>query len=583
MNSLLLAVGAFVLYLVAYHTYGKFIAKKLFDMNPDNKCPSETMNDGVDYVPTKKQVLFGHHFASIAGTGPIVGPAIAVIWGWVPALIWVLVGSILMGAVHDFGSLIISLRKMGRSIGDIAGELISPRVKILFLLIIFFLLLIVIAIFGVVIAAVFSIFPVSVIPIWLQIPIAVALGWLIYKKDVKSKMLPLIAVILMYGTVILGAYFPLGLPKTIILGPVGFWVVILLIYAYIASILPVQTLLQPRDYLNAYQLLVAMVLLAIGIIVAHPVMAAPTIRTNVPGAPPMLPLLFVVIACGAISGFHSLVSSGTSSKQCDSERSSLFIGYGSMLTESMLAVFVLIACGAGLAMHLEIGGKVFTGIEAYNAQYASWNGVTQGLGAKLHSFIIGSTNMITTAGIPAKIATTVMGVFIAAFAATTLDSATRIQRYIVGELAIQAKMPVLAKKHPATTIAVVSALLVAFYDGSGTGAMKLWPLFGSLNQLMAGLALLVITIYLAKKKKPVIYTAIPMVFMIAMTGWAMVINLQTFWEHHNILLLVISTLIMFFELWMIVESVIVLKKTFFNGEAGEVDTGLEVNAEEPVQ
>ncbi len=580
MNSLLLAAGAFVLYLVAYHTYGKFIAKKLFNINDTNKCPSETLNDGVDYVPTKKQVLFGHHFASIAGTGPIVGPAIAVIWGWVPALIWVLLGSIFMGAVHDFGALIISLRKMGRSIGDIAGELISPRVKILFLLIIFFLLLIVIAIFGVVIAAVFSIFPVSVIPIWLQIPIAVTLGWLIYKKDVRSKMLPLFAVVLMYGTVVLGAYVPIALPKTIFLGPVGFWVVILLIYAYVASILPVQTLLQPRDYLNAYQLLVAMVLLAIGIVVAHPQIAAPTIRTNVPGAPPMLPLLFVIIACGAISGFHSLVSSGTSSKQCDTERSSLFIGYGSMLTESLLAVFVIIACSAGLAMHLEVGDKVFTGVAAFNHHYANWAGVAgHGIGGKISAFIIGSTNMIKTAGIPAEIATTVMGVFIAAFAATTLDTATRIQRYIVGELAIQAKVPVLAKKHPATLIAVITALGLAFYDGTGTGAMKLWPLFGSLNQLMAGLALLVITIYLAKKKKPVLYTAIPMIFMIAMTGWAMVINLQGFWEKRNILLLAISILIMFFELWMIVESVIVLKKTFFNGEAEEV----EASAEEPAQ
>ncbi len=564
MNSLLLAAGAFVLYLVAYHTYGKFITKKLFCISNDNKCPSEMLRDGVDYVPTSKSILFGHHFASIAGPGPIVGPAIAIIWGWVPALIWVLFGSILMGTVHDFGSLIISMRKKGRSIGDIAGELINPRVKLLFLLIIFFLLLIIIAVFGVIIAAVFNIFPVSVIPIWLQIPIAVILGHLIYKKNIKNKMLPLVAVILMYATVVLGAYVPIALPKSILLGPAGFWVVLLLTYAYIASILPVQTLLQPRDYLNAYQLLIVMVLLAVGIVVAHPVMAAPTIRTDVPGAPPMLPLLFIVIACGAISGFHALVSSGTSSKQCDSEHNSMFIGYGSMLTESMLAIFVLIACGAGLAMHLEIKGQIFTGIDAFNVQYANWQGINQGMGTKLHSFIIGSTNMIAAAGIPAQIASTIMGVFIAAFAATTLDTATRIQRYIVGELATQAKMPVLAKKHPATLIAIISALLLAFHDGAGTGAMKLWPLMGSLNQLMAGLALLVITIYLAKKKKPLVYTALPMVFMLAMTSWAMIINFQNFWEQKHIMLLVISILIMFFELWVVVESIIVLKKTFLD-------------------
>ncbi|MBN2641993.1 MAG: carbon starvation protein A [Victivallales bacterium] len=575
MNSLYLAIGAFVFYLVAYHTYGKFIARKLFNVDDKNICPSHELNDSVDYVPTSKQVLFGHHFASIAGTGPIVGPAIAVIWGWVPALLWVLLGSVLMGAIHDFGSLVVSLRKMGRSIGDIAGELINSRVKILFLLIIFFLLLIVIAIFGVIIAAVFSIFPESVIPIWSQIPIAIGLGYLIYKRNIKSKLLAIVAVILMYITVVIGAYFPLPMPSGVPLGPVGLWVVILLTYAYIASILPVQVLLQPRDYINAYQLLVAMGLLALGIIVAQPEIVAPSVRINVAGAPPMLPLLFVVIACGAISGFHSLVSSGTSSKQCDTERNSLFIGFGSMLTEGMLAVFVIIACCAGLAMHLEIDGKILTGTEAFTTHYASWSGVNTNLGTKLHAFVTGSKNMIAAAGIPAQIATTVIGVFIAAFAATTLDSATRIQRYIVSELAVHAKLPALSKKHPATLIAVLSAFLLAFHDGAGQGAMTLWPLFGSLNQLLAGLALLVITIYLAKNRKPVIYTALPMVFMIIMTGWAMIINLEAFWIAKNVILIILSLLIMFFELWMIVESVIILRKTYLTGKSNDSNNAAE--------
>jgi len=561
MNSLVLAVGAGILYLIAYHTYGKFLGKRIFKLNPEAVCPSESMRDNIDYIPTQKPILFGHHFTSIAGTGPIVGPAIAIIWGWIPALIWIIVGSIFMGAVHDFGAMVVSLRNQGRSIGDIASDIVNSRVRTLFLLIIFFELWIVVAIFGVVIAVVFNMFPQAVLPVWLEIPIAIWLGYMVYNKGASHLPMSIIAVAVMYVTVIIGAYLPIKMPTILGLNPVASWVIILLIYAYIASTLPVQTLLQPRDYINSHQLFVALGLLLLGVLVAHPTMVAPAADFSPKGAPPIWPMLFVVIACGAISGFHSLVSSGTSSKQCDAETSSLTIGYGGMLLEGMLATLVVVACGAGIALGLTKGGETITGVAAFSEHYSSW-GAAAGLGSKINAFVMGSANMIETIGIPHKITLTIMGVFVASFAATTLDTATRLQRYIVGELTTAWGVPSLAKRHPATIIAVGTAMLLAFYNGSGKGALTLWPLFGSVNQLLAGLALLVITVYLAHKKAPLKYTMIPMIFMLFMTGWAMLINLSKYFSTSNWLLFLIGLAVFLLEIWMVIESIIVLKKVY---------------------
>ena len=568
MNSLVLAIGAAVLYVVAYHTYGKYLARKIFKLDPQAVCPSSALQDDVDFVPTEKPILFGHHFTSIAGTGPIVGPAVAIIWGWVPAMIWILVGSIFMGAVHDFGALVVSLRKQGRSIGDLAADVVNKRVRILFLLIIFLELLIVVAIFGVVIAVAFLICPQAVIPVFLEIPIAIWLGYMIYKKGGNHTVLGIVAVVIMYLTVILGAYVPLKMPAMFGLNPIALWVIILLVYAYIASTLPVQTLLQPRDYINGHQLFVALALLALGIIIAHPTMVAPAANLSPKGAPPIWPMIFVIIACGAISGFHSLVSSGTSGKQCKTEPDALPIGYGGMLLEGMLATFVVIACGAGIAL----GFKDLTGVAAFNHHYGSWIGGT-GLGNRLSAFIVGSANMIAAVGIPTKIALTIMGVFVASFAATTMDTATRLQRYVVAELATAIGVPAVAKKHPATLIAVITAFFLAFYNGSGKGALTLWPLFGATNQLLAGLALLVVTIYLARKKVSALVTGIPMVFMIFMTGWAMLINLQSYYAGSKWLLFCIGLATVLLEIWMIIESVIILKEVFGTESAALAEGG----------
>ena len=559
MSTLLMCVIVFVLYIIAYHTYGKFLAKKIFNIDPNRTVPSVEFNDGVDYVPTKKEILFGHHYTSIAGLGPIVGPAIAVIWGWVPAILWVLFGSIFAGAVHDFGSLIVSVRNKGQSIGELATGIISPRVRTLFLLIIFFELWIVIAIFALVIAILFAWYPQSVFPVWIEIPIAMWLGYMVYKKNGNVTLMTIVAVIAMYATIVIGAYWPLKMPGMLGLNAIEVWMIILFIYAFIASTMPVTQLLQPRDYINAHQLIIMLALIFIGVIVAHPAIVAPAFNSHAKGAPPVWPFLFVVIACGAISGFHSLVSSGTSSKQLANERDAQFVGYGGMLMEGTLSTLVIAAVVGGLGMGLVIKGQTLTGVAAYTQHYASW-AAAAGLKSKLDAVIIGSSNLMESYGIPSAVAITIMGVFLVSFAGTTLDTATRVQRYVVSELMTDWHLDFLSGRYAATFIAVISAIALAFYSGNGKGALTLWPLFGTVNQLLAALALLVVTVYLAKNGKSIIYSGIPLVFMLFMTGWAMVINLERFFSKGNWLLFIIGLIVFILEIWMVIESVIVLSR-----------------------
>ena len=559
MNTLVMCVVVFVLYLLAYHTYGKFLAKKIFNLDPNRTVPAVEFNDGVDYVPTKKEVLFGHHYTSIAGLGPIVGPAIAIIWGWVPALLWVVFGSIFAGALHDFGSLVVSIRNKGQSIGELATGLISPRVRTLFLLIIFFELWIVIAIFALIIAILFAWYPQSVFPVWFEIPIAVWLGYMVYRKGKSVTGLAIVAIILMYITIIIGAYWPLKMPAMFGLSPIMVWMVILFVYAFIASTLPVTTLLQPRDYINAHELIIMLGLMFLGVIVAHPTIVAPAFNLHAKGAPPVWPFLFVVIACGAISGFHSLVSSGTSSKQLANENDAQFVGYGSMLMEGTLSTLVIAAVAGGLGMALVVKGQTFTGVEAFTQHYASW-AAAAGLKSKLSAVIYGAANMMEAYGIPKAIAITIMGVFMVSFASTTLDTATRVQRYIVSELTTDWNLDFLSGRYVATFIAVASAMVLAFYSGDGKGALKLWPLFGTVNQLLAALSLLVITVYLARKGKSLIYSGIPLIFMLFMTGWAMILNLKKFYMKGNWFLFIIGLIVFLLEIWMVIESILVLGK-----------------------
>ncbi len=577
MDTLLLIVLCTAGYIVAYNTYGRFLAKKIFKLDKNAPVPSLTLSDGIDYVPARKPVIFGHHFTSIAGTGPIVGPAIGIIWGWLPAVLWVFLGSILMGAVHDFGTLVVSMRNEGKSISEVAAKYINRRVRFIFFVIVFLALWIVIAIFGVIIAVVFQIYPESVLPVWLEIPIAVALGWAVYKKGANLALATLMAVATMYLTVSLGAYLEirwpglLSMPEGTFLPPTGLWTIVLLLYAWIASTLPVNMLLQPRDYINAWQLFIAMGLLTCGVVVASATgnlpLVAPAVNLSPAQAPPIWPFMFVVIACGAISGFHSLVASGTSSKQISSESHSLFVGYGSMLMESALAVLVIVCVAAGIGMGQE---TLEAGQAVWQQYYSSWAG-EKGLATKIAPVVGGAANIMTSISLPKSIGIAVMGVFIASFAGTTLDTSVRIQRYVIGELTTELRMPYLSNRWVATSLAVGSAAVLAFATGAnGMGAMKLWPLFGTANQLLAALALLVVTMYLRSRGRAAfIVTAVPCLIMLTITSSAMILSEKRFIASQNWLLTTIGAGISILALWMIIETVIL----FFKSPAATADSG----------
>lgn len=599
MSTLLIAFGAGALYLVAYHTYGRFLARRIFNLRKDVQVPSIALNDDADFVPTDKFVVFGHHFTSIAGTGPIVGPAIAVIWGWVPALLWVLFGSVLMGAVHDFGSLVVSMRNRGQTVGEISGRVLNPRIRFLFLFILFLALTIVLAIFGLVIAVVFKNYPGAIFPCLVQIPLAVGIGFWLHRKGMGLLLPSILALALMYVSVVFGdrAGFIHEFNETLAAWPIAHWVAFLLVYSYVASVLPVWILLQPRDFINSLQLVTALALVVVGLLVAAfvggaPVgeselrptleIAAPAFRLDAAGAPVMFPFLFVTIACGAISGFHCLVSSGTSSKQLRCETDAQFVGFGSMLLEGFLATLVILACVAGLGLGIEGGdGQLLLGSDAYEARYASW-AAAGGLAAKVGAFVDGSANFLKSLGLPSQFAVALMGVLVASFAATTLDTACRLQRYVIQELAGTfvrkdgAGVPVvsanpfswLTGKHGATVFAIAIAFWMAAippdgvdwsWSAVGKGGMLLWPMFGATNQLLGGLAFLVITFWMWRRRLPVWFVVIPTVFMLVMPAWAMGYQLfsEGGWlaaENKNWALIFIAIATMALELWMVIEA-----------------------------
>lgn len=547
MNSLLAAILSFVGFIIAYRLYAEFISKRLFGLDSKAVTPAHQFQDGVDYVPTKREILLGHHYTSIAGTGPIVGPAIAVIWGWLPALLWIVFGTIFIGGIHDFGALVVSVRHKGSTIGELAERIINSRVRTLLLLVIFFSLVIVVAIFCLVIAIIFNLYPQAIFPVFLEIPLAIFIGYRFYEKGrLKAGagilLWTLIALVVMYASIYVGIFLPFKMPSLLGLSTLSVWVIILLIYAYIASTLPVWTLLQPRDYINSHELFVVLILLFVGLVVAHPVIVAPVVNVHPQGAPPILPFLFVIVACGAISGFHSLVSSGTTSKQLDNEVHAKSIGYGSMILEGVLAVLVLLACTAGLG-----------NAAAWNARYASW-ATASGLVAKVSAFVDGGKSFLVALGISDKFALGILGVMVASFAGTTLDTATRIQRYVVSELATDYNIKFLSTRHGATLFAIITAAGLALARGGGKGGLILWPLFGTLNQLLAGLALMVVTTYLIQRKKPGVYTFLPMIFMLGITSWALVLNVRNFYLKHDWLLTVLGGIVLLLAIWMILET-----------------------------
>ena len=613
MSTLIIAVLSFFGFIVAYHTYGRWLARKIFRINPEAQVPSQELRDDVDYVPTKKEIIFGHHFTSIAGTGPIVGPAIAVFWGWLPALLWVVLGSIFIGAVHDFGALMVSLRNRGQTVGDIAGRMITPRAKLLFLTILFMALTVVLAIFGLVIAIIFALYPESVLSVWIEIPLAVGIGFWIYRRGGNILIPSIIALGIMYLAMGVGAYllpidisawFGIPLLGHTFVNAVVIWTLVLFVYCFIASVLPVWTLLQPRDFINSHELIVALGLLIVGLAIAGLTgradlfASAPAIAPDIPpDAPPIWPFLFITIACGAISGFHCMVSSGTSSKQVASEKDAQYVGYGAMLLEGGLAVIVILACCAGIGMGLfersgtgasyafqpvisSETGQQIRYQEAWRTRYATTETVTNpdgttrtvggwaghSLAKKVGAFVEGGGNFLSSVGIPLKMAIAIMAVLVASFAATTLDTATRLQRYVIQELAQTVQIKPLTNRYVATGVALFLGGAVALMsgpNGPGSGGLILWPLFGAVNQLLAGLAFMVTVFYLLRRNRPIWFAVIPMVVMLIMPAWAMLwqmFNPDTGWLFTGkYLLLAFGIAVETLQVWMIVEGLITLR------------------------
>lgn len=556
MNALFVVLAAAVLFLLAYRFYGKLIAQKVLGLDPGRITPAQEINDGIDYVPTRPAVLFGHHFASIAGLGPIIGPAIAVVWGWLPAILWVVFGTIFIGAVHDFAVLGISVRHRGRSIGDVTHEVLGPRARLLFMLIILFAIVLAMGVFILVIKDLFSYYgadvaarahPEAVLPSLGLIVVATAIGYLIYKKNLPFGPTIAVGVILMFVLLFAGIYFPIFIEFK------QFWVFLLLGYAFLASVLPVWLMLQPRDFLSSFNLYAMLILLTLALFFANPGIAAPALNTaamNNPGAhlPDLVPFLFITIACGAVSGFHCMVSSGTSSKQLRNEKDARIIGYGGMLTEGFLAVLVIIGCVAGYSA------------AQWGQLYSGWLG-DAGIGIKIGAFVTGAANIAASLGIPPVVGSTFFAVTIVAFALTTLDTGTRLTRYTLEELFRIMRLPAFfTNRYTASTVAVVMIGYFALMELGGKPAgLALWKLFGTSNQLLAGIALLVATVYFFKQKRPTWFTFLPMVFMLSITTWALSASLIGWVEagiENNLPLIVVGGATLLLLAWLVIEAIV---------------------------
>ena len=546
MDSVFIVVLGIIGMALGWFVYSRFIAGHIFKLDENFVTPAHELNDGVDFVPTNKYVLWGHHFTSVAGAAPIVGPAIAVYWGWVPAVLWVVLGTVFFAGIHDFGALWASNRHKGRSMGALSETVIGKRTRSLFMVVTFLLLLMVNAVFGVVIANAFVSSPSAVFPAWAAIVVALIIGQLVHRRF-NLMALSIGGVVVLYMTVYAGSYVPLELPEMLGLTPQANWIIILFIYAAIASMLPVWMLLQPRDFINGMQLLVGLILLYGAVFLFLPDISAPAFNENLgESSPSIIPLLFVTIACGAISGFHGIVASGTSSKQLDKETDSRFVGYLGAVGEGSLALITIVTVsGVALAATPEIWHEIY-------GEFGS---------AGAGSFITGGANLISSGwGLPAEVAQTLLATMLVLFAGTTMDSGVRLQRYIIQEWGEIYGLPWLNQGVVATLLAVGACLLLAFGAGgaSGTGGLIIWPLFGSTNQILAGMTLLVISVLLIKMGRPAIYTMVPMVFVLVMSFLAGLVTLVQFWKDGNYLLVGLDLVVLVTSLLVILEAASVI-------------------------
>jgi len=537
MNSLLIASIALLVLLLGYVFYSRKVAGWL-GIDYSEPTPAVTMNDGVDYVPAKHwSILFGHHFASIAGAAPIIGPVIACLyWGWLPALIWIVVGGALFGAVHDFCALTLSVKHKGRSVADLTESVMGKGAKIVFSLFVFLALVLVVAVFAAVAAQTLVATPEVVIPTFGLIFVAIGVGLLIYRTNFPIFLGSGIGILLLFGLIVVGYHIPIELP---VAEPAKWWTVILLLYGMVAAVTPVTILLQPRDHLAAGVLFLGMFAGFLGLLLTQPAMKSPAFIAFKAAGGWLWPMLLVTIACGAISGFHSLVASGTTSKQLSHMRDARRIGYGSMIVESALAVLAVVAVTAALSRHayenlMEEGGWIKTFATGYG-------GLTRP--------ILGSLGLL---------AGTMM---LNAFVVTTLDTATRITRYIATELFGDTfRIRPLRNRY-------VTTLLIGILAGAlALGNWKaIWPVFGSANQLIAAMVLIVASVYLLARRRRYVFTAIPALLMLLTTIGALVHETYRFLtppptKEPNYLLAVVSLVLMCLAAFVVQQSIVAIRR-----------------------
>ncbi|WP_110588020.1 carbon starvation protein A [Microbacterium suaedae] len=552
MDSVILLIIGLAIFAAGYLVYSKYLGKRVLRLDPAFRTPAHEKHDGVDHVPTNKFVLWGHHFTSVAGAAPIVGPAIAVIWGWLPAFLWVTIGTVFFAGMHDLGALWASERNKGRSIGALAARYIGRRGSYVFLVVIGLLLLMVIAAFAVVIKNLLIGNPSAVIPAWGAIPVAILIGLAVYKLRWNLTAVTVIGVVALYALIFVGDRVPVILPDPILgMSPATFWILALFLYAGIASLLPVWLLLQPRDYINGVQLFIGLAILFVGTIVAGLVFGngfvAPAINTALPdGTPDIWPLLFVTIACGAISGFHGAVASGTTSKQLDKETDARFVGYFGAVGEGMLALGAILATTAGIQ------------------SVARWEEIYSAFGeGSVGAFVEGGGNIIEMGlGLPQSLSATVLATMAVLFAATTMDTGVRLLRFVFQEASeiIGFKMNNLV----GTLAVLVVCVGLVFSQGvDGSGGLAIWPLFGTTNQLLASLTLVIVSIMLIRKRRNAFVAMIPLTLVFIAAFWAAIVQVGSFWNggvDTNWLLLVLDIVIIVATIWVGAEGISAMRR-----------------------
>ncbi len=533
MNAVWIALGMMLFLGLGYLLYGGFIERRLVEPDDSRACPAVAQRDGIDYEPAIPFVLFGHHFSSIAGAGPIVGPILGIVlFGWGAVAGWIVLGTIFIGGVHDYLSLLMSCRSRGQSVAEIAEDVISPRASRAFAVFLWCALVLVIAVFGVLGAKALmsaKLGPPMVFPTFMVLFIAMFLGVALRRRLLPLWLATLLAVVSLLACIYVGyAYLPLTLPQLLPFinwtetAVAQAWFGILMLYCLVASVLPVWFLLQPRDYISVFTLFFGMAAGVVGLLLAHPVMRAPFftgwVGMDKSGAQPLWPMLFVIVACGAVSGFHSVVAGGTTSKQLPRETVGRRIGYGAMVLEGMLATLVLCLVGGGLYWSAAQAGNELH-VDNVMKSGGALVVFAQAFGEVLHRGI---------ALVPVELAALFGMVMLKTFVLTTLDTCTRLARFVVAEQ-LGDVWAIFRSRSVATIVTLIPAFILGF-----SGAWQtIWPVFGAANQLIAALTLLVISCYLLGVKKPSIYAAIPAMFMLATTIAALGYQAVKFATHRS--------------------------------------------------